>query len=70
MYIYMHEQHIQTNKKFHVYLKIYVPLGGRQRNYSEFIEAGSRNLKGRTVLIKKRNELGIIVNIWYMVFWQ
>ena len=21
--------------------KIYVPLGGRQRNYSEFIEAGS-----------------------------
>ena len=24
-----------------MYAKIYVPLGGRQRNYSEFIEAGS-----------------------------
>ena len=34
-------QHIQTTKKFHVYPKIYVPLGDRQRNYSEFIKAGS-----------------------------
>ena len=32
---------MQTNKEFHLYPNIYVPLGGHQRNYFEFIEAGS-----------------------------
>ena len=39
---YIHNSSTYRQKKeFHLYPNIYVPLGGHQRNYIEFIEAGS-----------------------------
>ena len=40
----MHQYCIQTNKRFRFYPNIYVPSGDRQRNCSELIKAGGREV--------------------------